>query len=66
MSVRRTVTDTRVTCALTGLSSLFAVVILSVRGVLKRRFMLTAHTMGMTRGDWTFLDVDIFHVSEAG
>ncbi|XP_052131818.1 receptor-type guanylate cyclase gcy-28, partial [Frankliniella occidentalis] len=48
---------------LTDASMYARVVILSVRGVLKRRFMLTAHTMGMTRGDWTFLDVDIFHGS---
>lgn len=38
------------------------VVILSVRGVLVRKFMLAAHALGMTRGDWTFLDVEIFQV----
>jgi len=37
-------------------------VILSVRGTLVRRFMLAAHELGMTRGDWAFLDVEIFHV----
>ncbi|XP_075215398.1 atrial natriuretic peptide receptor 1 [Lycorma delicatula] len=41
-------------------ASMYArVVILSVRGVLVRKFMLAAHTLGMTRGDWTFLDVEI-------
>ncbi|XP_026685433.1 atrial natriuretic peptide receptor 3-like [Diaphorina citri] len=35
------------------------VVILSVRGALVRKFMLAAHSLGMTRGDWTFLDVEI-------
>lgn len=38
------------------------VVILSVRGLLVRRFMLAAHELGMTRGDWVFFDVEIFHV----
>lgn len=28
-----------------------------------RKFMLAAHTLGMTKGDWTFLDVEIFKVS---
>lgn len=41
----------------------FAVVILSVRGLLVRKFMLAAHAMGMTNGDWTFLDVEIFQVN---
>lgn len=43
---------------------LLAVVILSVRGLLVRKFMLAAHAMGMTNGDWTFLDVEIFPVSD--
>jgi hypothetical protein len=38
------------------------VLILSVRGVLVRKFMLAAYSLGMTRGDWTFLDVEIFQV----
>ncbi|XP_031765770.1 atrial natriuretic peptide receptor 1 [Galleria mellonella] len=36
------------------------VVILSVRAPLVREFLLAAHTLGMTRGDWAFLDVEIF------
>ncbi|XP_026495452.1 atrial natriuretic peptide receptor 1 [Vanessa tameamea] len=36
------------------------VVILSVRGSLVREFLLAAHSLGMTRGDWAFLDVEIF------
>ncbi|RZC42287.1 Pkinase Tyr and/or ANF receptor domain containing protein [Asbolus verrucosus] len=45
-------------------ASMYArVVILSVRGVLVRRFMLAAHALGMTKGDWTFLDVEIFQGS---
>lgn len=40
----------------------FSVLILSVRGVLVRKFMLAAHDLGMTRGDWAFLDVEIFQV----
>lgn len=40
-----------------------SVVILSVRGALVRKFMLVAHSLGMTRGDWIFLDVEIFQVS---
>ncbi|XP_069678523.1 atrial natriuretic peptide receptor 1 isoform X2 [Periplaneta americana] len=36
------------------------VLILSVRGVLVRKFMLAAYALGMTRGEWTFLDVEIF------
>lgn len=39
-----------------------AVVILSVRGPLVREFLLAAHALGMTRGDWAFLDVEIFQV----
>jgi hypothetical protein len=42
------------------------VVILSVRGVLVRKFMIAAHSLGMTKGDWTFLDVEIFQVSLFG
>ncbi|KAJ8937178.1 hypothetical protein NQ314_012015, partial [Rhamnusium bicolor] len=42
------------------LFSLTVVVILSVRGSLVRKFMLSAHVLGMTKGDWTFLDVEIF------
>jgi hypothetical protein len=38
------------------------VLILSVRGVLVRKFMLAAYSLGMTRGEWTFLDVEIFQV----
>lgn len=38
------------------------VVILSVRGLLVRKFMLAAHDLGMTKGDWTFFDVEIFQV----
>lgn len=40
----------------------FLVVILSVRGTLVRKFMLAAHELEMTRGEWAFLDVEIFHV----
>ncbi|XP_041984749.1 atrial natriuretic peptide receptor 1 [Aricia agestis] len=36
------------------------VVILSVRGSLVREFMLAAHSLDMTRGDYAFLDVEIF------
>lgn len=44
-------------------ASMYArVVILSVRGVLVRKFMLAAHSLEMTKGDWTFLDVEIFQV----
>lgn len=42
------------------------VVILSVRGHLVRKFMLAAHDLGMTKGDWTFLDVEIFPVRVYG
>nr|NP_611532.2 uncharacterized protein Dmel_CG3216, isoform D [Drosophila melanogaster]AAF46649.2 uncharacterized protein Dmel_CG3216, isoform D [Drosophila melanogaster] len=42
-------------------ASMYArVVILSVRGVLVRKFMLAAHSLGMTNGEWVFLDVEIF------
>ncbi|XP_071625665.1 atrial natriuretic peptide receptor 1 isoform X2 [Temnothorax longispinosus] len=48
-------------------ASMYArIVILSVRGTLVRRFMLAAHDLGMTRGDWAFLDVEIFHGSYWG
>ncbi|KAL0128807.1 hypothetical protein PUN28_003887 [Cardiocondyla obscurior] len=48
-------------------ASMYArIVILSVRGMLVRRFMLAAHELGMTRGDWAFLDVEIFHGSYWG
>ncbi|XP_050514890.1 atrial natriuretic peptide receptor 1 [Diabrotica virgifera virgifera] len=36
------------------------VFILCVRGPLVREFMLTAHTLGMTSGEYIFLDVEIF------
>lgn len=39
-------------------------VILSVRGRLVRKFMLAAHDLGMTKGDYIFLDVEIFQVSD--
>lgn len=38
------------------------VLILSVRGTLVRKFMLAAHDLEMTKGDWAFLDVEIFQV----
>jgi hypothetical protein len=44
------------------LFSFYIVVILSVRGPLVREFLLAAHALGMTRGDWAFLDVEIFQV----
>lgn len=45
-------------------ASMYArVVILSVRGQLVRKFMLAAHQLGMTKGDWVFFDVEIFQVS---
>ncbi|XP_045460026.1 atrial natriuretic peptide receptor 1 [Harmonia axyridis] len=48
-------------------ASMYArVVILSVRGVLVRKFMLVAHDLGMTKGDWIFLDVEIFQGSYWG
>uniref|UniRef100_A0A8D8TCN0 Guanylate cyclase n=3 Tax=Cacopsylla melanoneura TaxID=428564 RepID=A0A8D8TCN0_9HEMI len=48
-------------------ASMYArVVILSVRGFLVRKFMLAAHSMGMTRGGWTFLDVEIVQGSYWG
>lgn len=40
----------------------YTVVILSVRGRLVRKFMLAAHALGMTEGDYIFLDVEIFQV----
>nr|XP_029730687.1 atrial natriuretic peptide receptor 1-like isoform X2 [Aedes albopictus] len=42
------------------------VIILSVRGSLVRKFMLSAHRLGMTRGEFTFLDVEIFQSSYWG
>ncbi|XP_030376658.1 atrial natriuretic peptide receptor 1 [Scaptodrosophila lebanonensis] len=48
-------------------ASMYArVVILSVRGVLVRKFMLAAHSLGMTNGEWVFLDVEIFQSSYWG
>lgn len=48
-------------------ASMYArVVILSVRGVLVRKFMLAAHSLGMTNGEWIFLDVEIFQSSYWG
>lgn len=45
-------------------ASMYArVLILSVRGQLVRKFMLAAHQLGMTKGDWVFLDIEIFQVS---
>lgn len=48
---------------LTDASMYARVVILSVRGKLVRKFMLTAHRLGMTNGEWVFFDVEIFQVS---
>jgi atrial natriuretic peptide receptor A len=46
-------------------ASMYArVVILSVRGQLMRKFMLAAHQLGMTKGEWVFFDVEIFLVNE--
>lgn len=39
------------------------VVILSVRGVLVRKFMLAAYSLEMTKGEYVFLDVEIFQVN---
>ncbi|XP_043512198.1 atrial natriuretic peptide receptor 1 isoform X1 [Frieseomelitta varia] len=48
-------------------ASMYArVLILSVRGTLVRKFMLAAHDLEMTRGDWAFLDVEIFQGSYWG
>ncbi|XP_049309538.1 atrial natriuretic peptide receptor 1 [Bactrocera dorsalis] len=48
-------------------ASMYArVVILSLRGELVRKFMLAAYTLGMTNGDWVFLDVEIFQSSYWG
>jgi atrial natriuretic peptide receptor A len=45
-------------------ASMYArVLILSVRGQLVRKFMLAAYQLGMTKGEWVFLDVEIFQVS---
>ncbi|XP_055376635.1 atrial natriuretic peptide receptor 1 isoform X2 [Condylostylus longicornis] len=51
---------------LTDASMYARVVILSVRGILIRKFMLAAHSLEMTKGDWTFLDVEIFQSSYWG
>ncbi|XP_055592109.1 atrial natriuretic peptide receptor 1 isoform X2 [Uranotaenia lowii] len=48
-------------------ASMYArVVILSVRGSLVRKFMLSAHRLDMTKGEFTFLDVEIFQSSYWG
>ncbi|PBC26770.1 Atrial natriuretic peptide receptor [Apis cerana cerana] len=48
-------------------ASMYArVLILSVRGTLVRKFMLAAHDLEMTKGDWAFLDVEIFQGSYWG
>ena len=36
------------------------VIILSVAGNRIRDFMLTAHSMGFTNGDYVFMDVELF------
>ena len=38
------------------------VVILSLQENLVREFMLKAHSKGLTKGDWAFLDVELFKV----
>lgn len=40
----------------------FSVVILCVRGTLVRKCMLSAHKLGMTKGEWVFLDVELVQV----
>lgn len=40
----------------------FTVVILCVRGTLVRKCMLAAHKLGMTKGEWAFLDVELVQV----
>ncbi|XP_059472834.1 atrial natriuretic peptide receptor 1 isoform X1 [Neocloeon triangulifer] len=42
------------------------VIILSVRGPLTRNFLLEAYYLNMTRGDWAFLDVELFENSYWG
>jgi hypothetical protein len=42
----------------------FTVVILCVRGTLVRKCMLAAHKLGMTKGDWAFLDVELVQVNK--
>jgi len=42
--------------------SFFTVVILCVRGTLVRKCMLAAHKLGMTKGEWAFLDVELVQV----
>lgn len=39
------------------------VVILSLQESLVREFMLKAHERGLTKGEWAFLDVELFKVS---
>jgi hypothetical protein len=60
-----TYTGERLLCTAVVIEEKFYIVlvlILSVRGVLVRKFMLAAYNLEMTRGDWTFLDVEIFQV----
>lgn len=40
----------------------FTVMILCVRGSLVRKCMLAAHKLGMTKGEWAFLDVVLVQV----
>lgn len=40
-----------------------AVIILSVRGTLTRNFLLEAYYLNMTKGEWAFLDVELYEVS---
>ncbi|XP_026810639.1 atrial natriuretic peptide receptor 1-like [Rhopalosiphum maidis] len=47
-------------------SSQATVVILCVRGTLVRKCMLAAHKLGMTKGDWAFLDVELVQGSYWG
>ena len=44
--------------------NMILVIILSVRGWLVRKFMLTAFDLGMTKGEWIFLDVEIVQVRQ--
>jgi len=43
--------------------SFVPVIILSVRGTLTRNFLLEAYYLNMTKGDWAFLDVELYEVS---
>ncbi|XP_017774638.1 PREDICTED: receptor-type guanylate cyclase gcy-28-like [Nicrophorus vespilloides] len=36
------------------------VMILSIRASLVRKFMLAAHGLGMTKGDWVFMDLEMY------